>query len=174
VACKFNRILAFVRDRLNSYQVASHELVCSFKRSMLQYNERDGLTAIVRQALWHQSSHIWGFGDCDVLINFELSAKVSELSGGRECCVCNLKLPGTQIESLGVDVGAHCIMLAVVPLRHAFSCPLALCLESSYHMVLVFVMLCGAAHCASGRCPLSGWVRQLVMHEMSLSEGRSH
>ena len=130
---------------------------------------------IVRQALQHQSSHIWGFGDCDILINFELSAKVSKLSRGRECCVCNLKLPGTQIESLGVDVEAHHIVLVVIPLHCAFGHPFVLCLQLSCCMVLVFVMLCGAAHCASGRCPLLGWVRWLVMHEMrSWLEGRSH
>jgi hypothetical protein len=142
---------------------------------MPRCDKRDGLMAIVRQALRHQSSHIWGFGDCDILIYFELSAKVSELSEGRECCVRNLKLPGTRIESLRVDVGAYHIMLVVIPSCRAFGCPLALCLQLSCRMVVVFVKLCGAACRASSRCPLSGWARWLVMHEIrSWLEGRSH
>jgi hypothetical protein len=102
---------------------------------MLRCDKRVTLMAIVGQALRHQSSHIWGFGDCDVSINFELSAKVSGLSAGRECCVRNPKLPGTRIETLGVDAGAYRIVLAVVPLCHVFGRPIALCLQWSCRMV---------------------------------------
>ena len=120
-----------------------------------------------RQALRHRSSHIWGFGDCDVSINFELSAKVSELSEGRECCVRNPKLPGTRIETLGVDVGAHRFVLAVIPSHCAFGRPVALCLCLLRRVLLHVVLVVGP--------PTVRWARRLLMREMrSWSERRSH